>query len=470
MANHDAFQHLAMDHVAPLSAFDSVAVDGRLSTERELASALSRNATQMWSHYRTEELSERAVEKIHLLRRGAGKEHPKSDSDIEGDDSEPESIEASASASLLPQQHSLEQADSHQPQLLKIPAQKRLESAEKKTSEDYKEEEGDAEVEITEKVPVEVDQQVTESNQEGWENTKTALQTCTLPIENEGMEKKEGDRLPAIGLISISETASVDNKEDISSSSNDEFETPPSSPISFNTSPFPQLIQKVEGGHIPSGDPSFQTHLFQGDARSMSPSHQPQPGTDDTDAFSATDNPRPDTPVCRQGVDRGVNTDLNEFTDQASNTPIVDTCWQATNTDKVETSQKCTNTEIETEEKVIWTDRVETSEEATLVKPFVKEKAVNTELSAFELLKRVHSMEKMERLEAESRIMAAELNEEKSKRMVGDSLVQMLQSEIVELRQSNATETTSRLRLENEVTSVKVQKDCTSHVWCIFLT
>ena len=504
-----------MDHVATLSTSDSVA-DQPLTAEREVASALSRNATQLWSHYRSEELSERALERIHRLASEAGQERTNGDSDQEeGGHSEPESVEgepppglheldnndqqqdaggplghlaadghqASSSENLPSQQPSLEETQAHQPQSLEMLAQKRLGDLEKEASEDHEEKERGAELEIVEKALVDVDKQEAESSEEDLEKVKPALhheQTSTFPTEDEGMERKEGKRVLTIDLVSVSELATIDHKEDVPSSSDDEFETPPTSPASFSTSPFPQLVEDsaVDNGDSKlnylaqprTGDEeALSVSRKQEDIGSMPPYHQSQLGTDDTDSFLATGYPQPGTPTFRQGTDCGVNTDSVEVADQASNTPILEIRQQSANTDQVETSDNYTSTEIETEDKIVCTDRTETSEEATLVKPVVQEKGGNTELSAFELLKRVHSMEKLERLESESKIMAMELNEEKSKRMVGDSLVQMLQSEIVELRQSNAVETTSRLRLETEVTSIKVrEKMYVTRLGCIF--
>ena len=511
MISHDAFRHVAMDHVATMSTSDSVADDQRLTAEREIASALSRNATQLWSHYRSEELSERALERIHQLASEAGKDRRNADSitEEEGHHSEPESVESepplsehlvsdshqtSLSVNLPSQQQSQEQAHAHPPQLLEMLAQKKHSDSDKKTSEDHEEEERDAELEITEKAPGDGGRrlaQEAESSEEDLENVKPAVhqeRTRTLPIEDEEMEKKEKKRVLTIDLDTVSELANIDNKEDVSSSSDDNFETPPTSPTSFSTNLFTQL---VEGSAVDNGDSKLKylaqpqtgdeeaptvsqkqedlsvlataTDPFRGDIGSMPPSHQSRLGAEDTDSVSASDYPQPGTPTCHQGTDCGVNTDSVEVFDQASNTPVVETQQQSANTDQMETSDHFTNTEIETEDRTMCTDRTETSEEATLVKPVVQEKGANTELSAFELLKRVHSMEKLERLESETKIMALELNEEKSKRMVGDSLVQMLQSEIVELRQSNASETTSRLRLETEVASVKVRGKFTSH-------
>lgn len=285
----------------------------------------------------------------------------------------------------------------------------------------------------------------------------------------------------------------------------------PSTPSHTDDQTYPASLSPSEE----MDDQALLTHPSQPkrDVGSMPPHHHPQPGMDNADVISLADASQPDTPTSHVAadldkpdmdkidlrlhpsklhqdphepedeieaialprdqfefahdefdghckVDREVNTEPPELIDQAVNTHVIELRQQSMNTDQVETRHSSTNTEIEVDEKFACTDRVETSDVAVLAKPIMEEKVMNTELSAFELLKRVHSTEKLERLEAASKTMAAELNEEKSKRMVGDRLVQMMQSELTELRQSNATEMTSRLRQENELTSLKVGRSC----------
>ena len=87
----------------------------------------------------------------------------------------------------------------------------------------------------------------------------------------------------------------------------------------------------------------------------------------------------------------------------------------------------------------------------------VHDSSVNTELSVFELLQLVHEAENIQNLQEQHKAALKELNEEKSKRMVNEHLVQIIQSDLTEVRQHSVTETTTRLRLENEVADFKVR-------------
>ena len=51
-----------------------------------------------------------------------------------------------------------------------------------------------------------------------------------------------------------------------------------------------------------------------------------------------------------------------------------------------------------------------------------------------------------------------ERNEAKSQQMVAEELARIVQSELVELRQRNITEATTRVRLENQLGELKVVK------------
>lgn len=51
----------------------------------------------------------------------------------------------------------------------------------------------------------------------------------------------------------------------------------------------------------------------------------------------------------------------------------------------------------------------------------------------------------------------AQLNEERSQKMVAEQLVKIVQGELSELRQRSVMETTTRLRLENELSDTKVR-------------
>ena len=49
-----------------------------------------------------------------------------------------------------------------------------------------------------------------------------------------------------------------------------------------------------------------------------------------------------------------------------------------------------------------------------------------------------------------------ERNEARSQKMVAEEMVKIVQSELTELRQRNITETTSRVRVENQLGELKV--------------
>ena len=51
-----------------------------------------------------------------------------------------------------------------------------------------------------------------------------------------------------------------------------------------------------------------------------------------------------------------------------------------------------------------------------------------------------------------------EQNEAKSQQMVAEELARIVQSELVELRQRNIAEATTRVRLENQLGELKVEK------------
>ena len=52
----------------------------------------------------------------------------------------------------------------------------------------------------------------------------------------------------------------------------------------------------------------------------------------------------------------------------------------------------------------------------------------------------------------------SQLNEERSQKMVAEQLLNIVQSDFNDLRQKTIGETTSRLRLENEIGDIKVSK------------
>ena len=98
--------------------------------------------------------------------------------------------------------------------------------------------------------------------------------------------------------------------------------------------------------------------------------------------------------------------------------------------------------------------------EVAIGTPFVcvQDNSVNTELSAFGLLQVVHDAENSQRVREEHKLAMGELNEEKSKRLVSEQLVNIIQSDLMAIRRQNISETTARLRLEKEVADLKVHK------------
>ena len=68
-------------------------------------------------------------------------------------------------------------------------------------------------------------------------------------------------------------------------------------------------------------------------------------------------------------------------------------------------------------------------------------------------------MQELQFLKADLIVLQRQLNDEKSKRMVAEQLSYIVQSDLDSLRGSNITETTTRLRLENELCDVKVSSE-----------
>ena len=83
--------------------------------------------------------------------------------------------------------------------------------------------------------------------------------------------------------------------------------------------------------------------------------------------------------------------------------------------------------------------------------------ACNTELSCYELMERVRETELFQKLQDERKTAMSQMNEEKSQRLVAEQLVKIVQSDLSSLRQKSVSETTTRLRLENELGDVKVR-------------
>ena len=83
------------------------------------------------------------------------------------------------------------------------------------------------------------------------------------------------------------------------------------------------------------------------------------------------------------------------------------------------------------------------------------DKACNTELSGLNM-EQIKTIELLSTLQIKFKAISIELNEEKSKRMVNDNLLVILQSDISNLQLKNVMEATKRLKLESEITELKV--------------
>ena len=81
---------------------------------------------------------------------------------------------------------------------------------------------------------------------------------------------------------------------------------------------------------------------------------------------------------------------------------------------------------------------------------------VNTVLSYSKLMKSVQATEKYKKLQAEHKATVKELRQEKSQRMTSEQLVKIVQTDLTSVQQRNIAETIARLRLEAEITDVKV--------------
>ncbi|CAI8036937.1 hypothetical protein GBAR_LOCUS20688 [Geodia barretti] len=87
-----------------------------------------------------------------------------------------------------------------------------------------------------------------------------------------------------------------------------------------------------------------------------------------------------------------------------------------------------------------------------------REVGCNTKLQISpELLERAQLAEELVRLRSEQAAGVLERNEAKSQQMVAEELSRIVQSELVELRQRNIAETTTRVRLENQLGGLKVE-------------
>ena len=84
------------------------------------------------------------------------------------------------------------------------------------------------------------------------------------------------------------------------------------------------------------------------------------------------------------------------------------------------------------------------------------DKACNTELSGLKFMDQIQTIELLSKLQTKYKAASSELNEEKSRRMVNDNLLVILQNDISNLQLKNITEATTRLKLESEIAELKV--------------
>jgi len=129
----------------------------------------------------------------------------------------------------------------------------------------------------------------------------------------------------------------------------------------------------------------------------------------------------------------------------ASNQTEVDIFTIHTQTEVTQTNEAATNMTIDVQS-------VSTTTEAVLT----QDVECSTELSCYELMERVRETEMFKKLQEEHKATLREMNEEKSKRLVSEQLIKIVQSDMSSIRQRSVAETTTRLRLENELGDVKV--------------
>ena len=101
------------------------------------------------------------------------------------------------------------------------------------------------------------------------------------------------------------------------------------------------------------------------------------------------------------------------------------------------------------------TDAVSTATN-TAPRPESRDVACGTVLSGPELQEVVVLFEKLATAEVAAKTATRLLNEERSQRMVAEQLVKIVQSDLSIVQQGNAAEVTERMRLETELSSVKV--------------
>ena len=121
------------------------------------------------------------------------------------------------------------------------------------------------------------------------------------------------------------------------------------------------------------------------------------------------------------------------------------------------TSDKGVNTETtSTSDKGVNTETTPTQNTTTQTVLEYSDASINTEMSTFDLLQQVYSAEKIERIKEQLKQTMAELNDERSKRMVNDNLLSILEKDVVSLQQRNVNEATTRIRMDGEIADVNV--------------
>ena len=129
-----------------------------------------------------------------------------------------------------------------------------------------------------------------------------------------------------------------------------------------------------------------------------------------------------------------------------SNQTEVNISATCTQTEATHTNEVATNTAIDVRSVSAATEAIPTQDVES-----------NTDLSCYELMERVRETEMFRKLQEEHKAALRQMNEEKSQRMVSEELIKIVQSDMSSIRQRSVLETTTRLRLENELGDVKVR-------------
>ncbi|XP_003383424.1 PREDICTED: titin-like [Amphimedon queenslandica] len=121
--------------------------------------------------------------------------------------------------------------------------------------------------------------------------------------------------------------------------------------------------------------------------------------------------------------------------------------------DKCVNTDLILNTDIESQ-----TDILTTSESSNqTINPILVDSSTNTTIDINELMQLANiGRERREREESIQSVMA-ELNQERSQRLVNDQLVKILETDVTALQQRNVTELSERLKLENEISDLKAE-------------